>query len=349
MGKMLDDQRLFRDLGTVGSVVLRDDCSLCRCIFGLIPHPYSLRQKVRLVLSWSMYRLEASMSIDTTEKRATSKYICAILVPSDTGLTVEDLVSTHGDGLCTVGADFYGPNVGLGAREADPDLLDLDLIRGWLANCERLYSVTCAPRKSDKLQMICLIDANSHCLVPYSPQTRDYLALSYVWGNAKQNFPNAGKSGSTLDTLSQTIEDALKVVKDLGKQYLWVDSACIDHHDDAQLIEQIGIMSDIYQGAYATIIAFSGSSADAGLPRVGPTTTSYRQLKCSIDKTRLVGLCPTLSQLVWVMPWRQRSWTYQEAVLSPRCIYISRFPTHFECNAMGCCETLDESLLSIYR
>lgn len=178
MGKMLDDQRLFRDLGTVGSIVLRDDCSLCRCIFGLIPHPYSLRQKVRLVLSWSMYRLEASMSIDTTEKRETSKYICAILVPSNTGLTVEDLVSTRGDGLCAVGADFYGPNVGLGAREVDPDRLDLDLIRGWLANCERLHPVTCAPRKSDKLQMICLIDANSHCLVPYSPQTRDYLALS---------------------------------------------------------------------------------------------------------------------------------------------------------------------------
>jgi hypothetical protein len=62
-------------------------------------------------------------------------------------------------------------------------------------------------------------------------------------------------------------------------------------------------MSIIYRGAYATIIALSGESADAGLPRLGPNVRICPQLTCSIDGKRLVGLMPTLSQLIWVAPW----------------------------------------------
>ena len=66
-----------------------------------------------------------------------------------------------------------------------------------------------------------------------------------------------------------------QLVKSLGKQYLWVDSVCINQSDEMEKLEHMGIMSDIYGCAYATIVALSGASANAGLPRVGPNRSAY--------------------------------------------------------------------------
>ena len=108
--------------------------------------------------------------------------------------------------------------------------------------------------------------------------------------------------------------------------------------NESHKLQQIRIMCAIYQGGYATIIALSGDSANAGLPRVGQTKTPYRQLNCSIDGTRLVGLGPSFENLT-DLPWGKRAWTLQEAVLSTRCVFISQYPTFFACNVIIRCET----------
>lgn len=91
---MSEDSRLFRKIDRVESIVLQDDCDLCRCLFGRIATPSRLDQGIILVLSWSMYRLEASMAMDTDEKRASAEYTSAILDPFEVGLNIEDLIST---------------------------------------------------------------------------------------------------------------------------------------------------------------------------------------------------------------------------------------------------------------
>lgn len=131
-----------------------------------------------------------------------------------------------------------------------------------------------------------------------------------------------------MHSLPQTIEDALRFVSDIEQRYLWVDSVCIDQGDEASKMRQIKVMSAFYQGAYATTIAFSGDSTASGLPRAGHIKTPHRQLSCSMDGIRLVGFWPTLSQLVWVPAWREKSRTYQEAILSRRCIYLSKYNTY---------------------
>jgi len=52
---------------------------------------------------------------------------------------------------------------------------------------------------------------------------------------------------------------------------------------------------------------------------------------------------PTPSQQIWVAPWGSRAWTLQEALLSPRCLYISDHQLYFECNAMQCSESLNQT------
>ncbi|UPK96909.1 hypothetical protein LCI18_007844 [Fusarium solani-melongenae] len=64
-------------------------------------------------------------------------------------------------------------------------------------------------------------------------QRLHYLALSYVWG--KGNGPakttrlnvNQRKQQIDLSTLPQTIQDAIKITRAMGIEYLWVDAACI--------------------------------------------------------------------------------------------------------------------------
>lgn len=97
----LNDLQVFRKLGRVGSIVLQNDCGLCRCLFGLTPSPMSYDQEVILVLSWSLYRLEGSIHMDSVEERTASKHVSAMLHPSEM-FTVVGLSSTRGDSLCIV-------------------------------------------------------------------------------------------------------------------------------------------------------------------------------------------------------------------------------------------------------
>jgi hypothetical protein len=131
------------------------------------------------------------------------------------------------------------------------------------------------------------------------------------------------------------MEDALSCVKVLGKQYLWVDSFCIDQLNATHKLDQINRMWSIYRGAYVTLIALSGRSAGAGLPGLTPNRRVQSQMSCVIGEKRLVGLMPTLTQQIWMSPWGKRAWTLQEAILSPRCLYLSDHQLYFECSAFG--------------
>lgn len=225
LGNMKDDSRLFKTLGSVESVIFRDDCGLCRCVYALTPTASRLQQKVKLVRSWTMYRLEASMAIDTPEKRRSSHYFAAILDATETGLSVEDLVSTRGDGLCAIDPDPSREQVGLTGCKVDAEHVDMNSIRRWIETCQKLHPFTCGSLKSTELERICLIDTKTRQIVPYAAETSEYLALSYVWGGVNQDHPGAGKVGTVLEgRLCQTIEDAMTFVNDLGKQYLWVVS-----------------------------------------------------------------------------------------------------------------------------
>ena len=148
----LDDKEVFRRLGPIGSIVSRNDCALCRCLFGLTPSPDSCDQEVILVLSWSMYRLEASIYTNTKEKRTASRQVSAMLSPSQSQFTIVILSSTRGDGLCIVEENLDRPNTTLGATNVDSDSLDLKFVNNWLSNCERLHPLSCSPSRSKEVE-----------------------------------------------------------------------------------------------------------------------------------------------------------------------------------------------------
>jgi hypothetical protein len=128
---------------------------------------------------------------------------------------------------------------------------------------------------------------------------------------------------------------------------------CIDHSNEAHLSRQINDMHAIYSGAMLTIVNLHGESAESGLPRLPHSLNEDQErLTCPEDAKQItmqvgildfISCLPTLKQQLEKSVWNTRAWTYQEALLSPRCLFVSDDQMYFECNVLQSCESLDET------
>jgi hypothetical protein len=257
----------------------------------------------------------------------------------------------RGDAICLLEESQSMNRHFLGGRKIPEDVIDVKIIQEWLHRCQKCHPLSCKPQPTDsnELRVIKLLDvsgdSNPH-LVHYPAQPFEYIALSYVWGDTQKQKFQIGEV--PMESLPQTIQDAIVLVRNLGMKYIWVDMVCIDQFDTKEKEAQIAVMADIYRAAYATIIAMSGPSASTGLPRMS-STSIIPQLRCRVSNRTIVGTMPTLSELIWVSNWGLRAWTLQEALLSRRCIYLSDYQMYSECNAMQCSESLDDSHSPVHQ
>ncbi|KAF2806749.1 HET-domain-containing protein [Mytilinidion resinicola] len=99
----------------------------------------------------------------------------------------------------------------------------------------------------------------------------DYVALSYCWGGPQvmtiKDTLQANMTGIALQTLSQTIQDAILVTRKLGIRYIWVDALCIVQDDETSKNKEISQMGRIYSNATLTISASSSAAATEGFLR----------------------------------------------------------------------------------
>jgi Heterokaryon incompatibility protein (HET) len=166
-----------------------------------------------------------------------------------------------------------------------------------------------------------LIDVTRRCVVR-APLNAAFVALSYIWGGVEQlklddvNGLKLTRPDGLLDPrVPQTIQDAIELCRELGESYLWVDSLCIMQNSSRDMRVQILRMRRIFSAAKLTVVAASGSDANAGLPNVQPVITSTADLDRFVD-----GL-----------PWSQRGWCYQEKVLSRRLLLFTSQGIYVQC------------------
>ncbi|KAK3991450.1 heterokaryon incompatibility protein-domain-containing protein [Cladorrhinum sp. PSN332] len=185
----------------------------------------------------------------------------------------------------------------LGNGRLVPPLLDCALIRGWLREYESEHVPAsssspslCNPEGTQDIEDLLVIDTRAMCVVE-APKPCRFVALSYCWGTApvfrlvksnREALAHVGSVNAVWDRLPTTVRDAITLCRDLGVQYLWVDSICIVQDDDAHRSAQIAQMNKIYQGSILTIVCTDGTHANAGLPGVGtPTLCLSRKPKDS--------------------------------------------------------------------
>ena len=127
-----------------------------------------------------------------------------------------------------------------------------------------------------------------------------------------------------------TVRDAVRVVRSLGKKYLWVDRYCINQDEASEKAMMLQYMDLIYEKSFATIVALHGDSDQSGLPGVS-SIPRIPQLTFNTEKGRLLWSCPSIPTIVQESKWNTRGWTYQEARLSQCCLLFSIYQVYYVC------------------
>lgn len=204
-------------------------------------------------------------------------------------------------------------------------------LEGWVQDCNENHGDNChagpiAGRPQHHIPDW-VIDTEDGCIVPGDTVQR-YVALSYVWSPAgndgvegqataddrlmlqKDNLPDFCRQGflhsGILERAPIVIQDAINLVKLSGFRYLWVDSLCIVQHDDTTM-DRVGLMNEIYSGAYFTVIA---AASTKGL--YGNNHLDAQTLPPGINSIR------HLHSKLLSSHWASRGWTFQEQLLSKR-------------------------------
>jgi hypothetical protein len=201
-------------------------------------------------------------------------------------------------------------------------------VTSWLQSC------TCSTFRK-KFRPTRLIDIglsnSSHHIKVIQTEASEvsaYVCLSYCWGGSlplKCNAENMGPSGvwelPTKD-LGKTFTDTIKIVRQLGFRYLWIDSLCIMQDSPCDKNTEIAHMSHIYGNAELTICASSAENPSAGFLEPRPDFSENR-LQISMPNGREGTIC--LDRIFWLFPpvkepLGTRAWALQERILSPRLL-----------------------------
>lgn len=88
-------------------------------------------------------------------------------------------------------------------------------------------------------------------------------------------------------------------------------------------------MDQIYSAACVTIVAAAGKTSADGLPGVS-TVLRLDQMKIQIDGCTLLELPAALGSAL-KSTWVSRGWTYQEGLLSTRCLVFTDRGVLYNC------------------
>ncbi|WDK21639.1 heterokaryon incompatibility protein [Colletotrichum graminicola] len=206
-----------------------------------------------------------------------------------------------------------------------------------------------------------------------TPIRAPYLTLSHCWGDGafvQLTADNLGafttrgvpweddaEGGSRGISSNATFAQALRVVRQLGQRYIWIDSLCIiqgkgskgAHVEDWKA--QAPLMHKVYRNSFCNIAAADSRNHTEGLfrPRLrhGFAPVYY----ASRTPSRVFG------DAVWRVlehdHWDRgllsrhlytRGWVFQERLLSPRLLHFGAGQVFWDCAALSASESLPDGL-----
>ena len=192
-----------------------------------------------------------------------------------------------------------------------------------------------------------------------------YVTLSHCWGYhptvAWGRHPAITLTNDLLDAFymdvplfgntspeSLTFKHAVRVVRDLGYQYLWIDALCINQDDPEEKALQISIMDDIYSNAAFNVSATASSSGSGGL--------IHSKHPLSTEPVRSSIRLPSGEEgemIIYANRWRQeidegsvnsRAWVFQERILAPHVVHFTRDQIFWECASMKAAQSFPRGM-----
>ena len=189
----------------------------------------------------------------------------------------------------------------------------------------------------------------------------EYFTLSHCWGppekcpikTTKGNL-QARLARIALDDLSNTFRDAVRITRELGERFLWIDSLCIIQDDEDDWAKEAALMAQVYGQSYCTLAALSSHDSSQGccvksdIQNIGEfcefdaEDENYgpNRIRIFADQPREWhteygdnpyrhrGYGSTLA------PLRSRAWTLQERELAIRTISFGKDQLLWECREL---------------
>ncbi|KAI4636866.1 hypothetical protein J4E93_010882 [Alternaria ventricosa] len=239
-----------------------------------------------------------------------------------------------------------------------------NLIREFLRLCETNHDRRCTQKigiENPFLETLMepyfgVIDIENDRLVPLPfDETKErlqfepYAAVSYVWGDTGrmdyrtkiENIQSRRKSGglaATIRKLPKALVQSIRLVHDLGIRYVWIDALCIVQNSSHSWNLNSRAMHLIYGNATLTICAADGDS-QSGLLALDEDQRPQQQIGVYAEGVHLIlHQPPEIS--IQTSKWNKRAWTFQERLLSKRCLIFTRGQIYFQCRSTGMSEDI---------
>ncbi|KAK5750988.1 hypothetical protein LTS12_018978 [Elasticomyces elasticus] len=179
-----------------------------------------------------------------------------------------------------------------------------------------------------------------------------YAILSYCWGGKQAVVTNRCdieryKNKLALKSLPPTLQDAVKVARSIGFEYLWVDALCICQDDIEEQALEIARMHDYYKDASITILAANAQQTQDGflvpalkeswveimVATAEQTVSKLRLSHYTIDFDSEDAGSDAIENIPAKLrtPVNERAWTFQEGMLSRRKLRFTAHRIEWEC------------------
>ncbi|XXH05935.1 hypothetical protein Hte_012378 [Hypoxylon texense] len=251
-------------------------------------------------------------------------------------------------------------NVDIGiAIDSDPTSVSaINIAKTWLSTCLAKHQ-SCLSQSQAVALPSRYLDVNDgihndHIFLRDSGVEPDhrYIALSHCWGTAEQLCTTSTtfqshKEGIPIRILPQTFKDAVRVVREVGLRYLWIDSLCIIQDDIEDWRKESEKMTDVYRNAHFVLAAARSSSDGEGF--LSPRQRREHVELVASDGTRfdIEALpCSLLQRAcdahpIPTEPLSRRAWCLQERYLARRILCYESQQMYWECGEMHAAESGD--------
>ncbi|KAK0746032.1 heterokaryon incompatibility protein-domain-containing protein [Schizothecium vesticola] len=253
-------------------------------------------------------------------------------------------------------ADRTFDGVSLAVAESSDSPVAFDRARKWLSHCLDNHPQCRAVDLNEKhltgpRRLLNLTAVSSHGLqlVDFDGLTArpEYACLSYRWGDDLEGVLTTTSQnvdehllGICEERLPSAITDAIRVCRELGIHYLWVDSLCILQQDDVDFATEGSKMDAIYANSHLTIYAkHTNSCKDSFL---GPQLRSQPEWQYLAPFPSVPEGLPFFIRVGFtpLTPFSldTRGWCLQESMLPSRQLLYTGEEIVWKCNTCGFCE-----------
>lgn len=227
-----------------------------------------------------------------------------------------------------------------------------EMMQGWLERCRTDHAL-CPKYDTEHELPTRVIDVGDAGDVPVlvvsNGRWGTWVALSHCWGRrlevktTRTNLQaHCEGRGLALIDLPRTFEDAIRITRELGIRYLWIDALCIVQDDQEDWAREAVRMRDVYGNAAVTIAAEACTDNTIGILKSMKEwrfpSDKLLHTACHSDERNIRGRLYFRTNHRKYNNWKSRgnlstrAWTMQEELLSPHVLRFGSQQVIWNCS-----------------